>query len=319
MTRQGIKMKTPMVMHQLLKTTGWALLGAVASFAFATGASAQSKYDKVLQEKKLIVGAQEGTAPYGYVDEKGEVAGWAVDLSKALHGAIEKKMGTKLTLEFRRVTPSTRIPLIVNGSLDWVLGSTGKTVEREQVVDFSLVNNAVCVQMLHRKNLPFKTYQDLAGKRIGVTSGSVEQKVLTEMGAQGKIKPAPQVVAFPTHAVGFLALEQGRTDAHVTLDSALRALQVKAQKPDDWTVHGPDLFCIPNGIILPQNDSKWTRTVNHALCHVIHTGEFDKLYEEWFGGKSPKAGFPLPMSENTRALITGQCPFGIEDWLPAKK
>ncbi len=312
-------MKTPMVMHQLLKTTGWALLGAVASFAFATGASAQSKYDKVLQERKLIVGAQEGTAPYGYVDEKGEVAGWAVDLSKALHGAIEKKMGTKLTLEFRRVTPSTRIPLIVNGSLDWVLGSTGKTVEREQVVDFSLVNNAVCVQMLHRKNLPFKTYQDLAGKRIGVTSGSVEQKVLTEMGAQGKIKPAPQVVAFPTHAVGFLALEQGRTDAHVTLDSALRALQVKAQKPDDWTVHGPDLFCIPNGIILPQNDSKWTRTVNHALCHVIHTGEFDKLYEEWFGGKSPKAGFPLPMSENTRALITGQCPFGIEDWLPAKK
>ena len=312
-------MKTPMMMHRLLKTTGWALLGAVASFAFATGASAQSKYDKVLQEKKLIVGAQEGTAPYGYVDEKGEVAGWAVDLSKALHGAIEKKMGTKLTLEFRRVTPSTRIPLIVNGSLDWVLGSTGKTVEREQVVDFSLVNNAVCVQMLHRKNLPFKTYQDLAGKRIGVTSGSVEQKVLTEMGAQGKIKPAPQVVAFPTHAVGFLALEQGRTDAHVTLDSALRALQVKAQKPDDWTVHGPDLFCIPNGIILPQNDSKWTRTVNHALCHVIHTGEFDKLYEEWFGGKSPKAGFPLPMSENTRALITGQCPFGIEDWLPAKK
>ena len=312
-------MKTPMMMHRLLKTTGWALLGAVASFAFATGASAQSKYDKVLQEKKLIVGAQEGTAPYGYVDEKGEVAGWAVDLSKALHGAIEKKMGTKLTLEFRRVTPSTRIPLIVNGSLDWVLGSTGKTVEREQVVDFSLVNNAVCVQMLHRKNLPFKTYQDLAGKRIGVTSGSVEQKVLTEMGAQGKIKPAPQVVAFPTHAVGFLALEQGRTDAHVTLDSALRALQVKAQKPDDWTVHGPDLFCIPNGIILPQNGSKWTRTVNHALCHVIHTGEFDKLYEEWFGGKSPKAGFPLPMSENTRALITGQCPFGIEDWLPAKK
>lgn len=312
-------MNTPMMMDRLLKTTGWALLGAVASLAFATSAFAQSKYDKVLQEKKLIVGAQEGTAPYGYVDEKGEVAGWAVDLSKALHSAIEKKMGTKLTLEFRRVTPSTRIPLIVNGSLDWVLGSTGKTVEREQVVDFSLVNNAVCVQMLHRKNLPFKTYQDLAGKRIGVTSGSVEQKVLTEMGVQGKIKPAPQVVAFPTHAVGFLALEQGRTDAHVTLDSALRALQVKAQKPDEWTVHGPDLFCIPNGIILPQNDSKWTRTVNHALCHVIHTGEFDKLYEEWFGGKSPKAGFPLPMSENTRALITGQCPFGIEDWLPAKK
>lgn len=311
-------MSIPMTIQRLLKTTGWTLLCAGALLTSATQVHAQSKYDKVLQEKKLVVGAQEGTPPYGYVDEKGEVAGWAVDLSKALHAAIEKKMGTKIALEFRRVTPSTRIPLIVNGSLDWVLGSTGKTIEREQVVDFSLVNNAVCVQMLHRKSLPYKTYQDLAGKRIGVTNGSVEQKVLTEMGVQGKIKPAPQVVTFPTHAVGFLALEQGRTDAHVTLDSALRGLQVKAQNPDDWTVHGPDLFCIPNGIILPQNDSKWTRTVNHALCHLVHTGEFDTLYEEWFGGKTPKAGFPLPMSANTRILIEGQCPFGIENWLSKK-
>jgi ABC-type amino acid transport substrate-binding protein len=305
-------------MNLLLKKATIGLLGFGALFALPTPGVAQSKYDKVVKEKKLVVGAQEGTAPYGYVDEKGEVAGWAVDLSKLLHATLEKKLGMKIALEFRRVTPSTRIPLIVNGSLDWVLGSTGKTVEREQVVDFSLVNNAVCVQMLHRKSLPFQTYQDLAGKRVGVTAGSVEQKVLTEMGQTGKIKPAPQVVAFPTHAVGFLALEQGRTDAHVTLDSALRGLQIKAQKPDEWTVHGPDLFCIPNGIILPVNDSKWTRTVNHALCWVIHTGEFDALYNEWFGDKAPKAGFPLPMSESTRNLIHGQCPFGIEDWMPKK-
>jgi len=305
-------------MTQLLKKAALGLLGCAALIAFSPAVHAQSRYDKVVKEKKLVVGAQEGTAPYGYVDEKGEVAGWAVDLSKLLHATLEKKLGMKIALEFRRVTPSTRIPLIVNGSLDWVLGSTGKTVEREQVVDFSLVNNAVCVQMLHRKSLPFKTWQDLGGKRIGVTAGSVEQKVLTEMGQNGKIKPAPQVVAFSTHAVGFLALEQGRTDAHVTLDSALRGLQVKAQKPDEWTVHGPDLFCIPNGIILPVNDSKWTRTVNHALCWVIHTGEFAKLYDEWFGDKNPKAGFPLPMAENTRILIEGQCPFGIEDWMAKK-
>jgi ABC-type amino acid transport substrate-binding protein len=305
-------------MTRFFKKAALGLLGCAALVALSPSVHAQSRYDKVVNEKKLVVGAQEGTAPYGYVDEKGEVAGWAVDLSKLLHATLEKKLGMKIALEFRRVTPSTRIPLIVNGSLDWVLGSTGKTVEREQVVDFSLVNNAVCVQMLHRKNLPFKTWQDLGGKRIGVTAGSVEQKVLTEMGQNGKIKPAPQVVAFPTHAVGFLALEQGRTDVHVTLDSALRGLQVKAQKPDEWTVHGPDLFCIPNGIILPVNDSKWTRTVNHALCWVIHTGEFDKLYNEWFGDKNPKAGFPLPMAENTRILIEGQCPFGIEDWMAKK-
>ncbi|MFY7837729.1 MAG: transporter substrate-binding domain-containing protein [Novosphingobium sp.] len=281
-------------------------------------AQVQSKYDRVLQNKKIIAGAQEGTPPFGYVDEKGELAGWAVDLSKALHVLIEKKMETKLELEFRKVTPQTRIPLIVNGSLDWVLGSTGKTVEREQVVDFSLINNAVCVKTLHRKSMPVNAVSDLAGKRLGVTNGSVEQKLLTEMGQTGKISPPAQLVVFPTHAVGFLALEQGRTDAHVTLDVALKSLAMRAQNPGEWAVSGPDLMCTPNGIILPQNDSKWKRTVDHALCYFIHTGGYTKLWDEWFGESSPKAGFALPISEQTKTVLYGQCPFGIEDWLKAK-
>jgi len=286
--------------------------------AIAVSANAQSKYDRVLQTKKIIAGAQEGTPPFGYVDEKGEIAGWAVDLSKALHALIEQKMETKLALEFRKVTPETRIPLIVNGSLDWVLGSTGKTVEREQVVDFSLVNNAVCVKTLHRKSMPVNSASDLGGKRLGVTNGSVEQKLLAEMGRTGQIAPPPQIVTFPTHAVGFLALQQGRTDAHVTLDVALKALQIKAQNPDEWAVDGPELMCTPNGIILPQNDSKWKRTVDHALCYFIVTGGYDKLWAEWFGDTNPKAGFTLPIAETTKIVLRNQCAFGIEDWLAKK-
>ena len=294
---------------------GSLILGLALGVIFQANAQTQSHYDRVLQNKKIIAGAQEGTAPFGYVDAKGEVAGWAVDLSRALHALIERKTGVKLELEFRRVTPETRIPLIVNGALDWVLGSTGKTVEREEVVDFSLINNLTSVQILNRKNAGIKTDQDLAGKRVVVTNASVEQKVLTEMGQNGKISPAPIVVAFPTHAVGFLALEQGRTDAHVTLDTALRSLQVSAKNPEEWDVHGPEVFCIPSGIILPQNDSKWTHTVNNALCYFIKSGEYYNLWDEWFAGDKPKAGFPLPLPETTRTVLENECPFGIEDWL----
>ena len=304
-----------MKIRHLLKNVVCAGFGLSVAFAGAALAQNASKYDKVLQEKKLIVGAQEGTAPYGYVDEKGELVGWSVDLSKALHALIERKMGIKIALEFRKVTPETRIPLIVNGSLDWVLGTTGITVEREQVVDFSLINNTACVKMLNRKSMPIREIKDLAGKRVGVTNGSVEQKFVTELGTSGKVKPAPQVIAFPTHAVGFLALEQKRTDVHVTLDSALLALAAKAQKPSDWTVHGPDVFCTLSGIILPQNDSKWRHMVNHALCYFIESGEYDKLYDSWFAGKTPKAGFPLPQNAMTKTILHNQCPLGIDNWL----
>lgn len=307
--------------RRLSLASGLRIAASLALLPFALSsaeAQTQSKFDRVMQTKRIIAGAQEGTPPFGYVDEKGDVAGWSVDLSKALHALIERKLDTKLQLEFRKVTPQTRIPLIVNGSLDWVLGSTGITVEREEVVDFSLVNNAVCVKTLHRKTMPVNSANDLGGKRIGVTNGSVEQKLLTEMGRTGKISPPVQLVTFPTHAVGFLALEQGRTDAHVTLDVTLKSLQMRARDPAEWAVSGPDLMCTPNGIILPQNDSKWRRTVNHALCYFIHTGGYMKLWDEWFGDANPKAGFPLPISEQTKTVLFNQCPFGIEDWLPNK-
>mgnify|MGYP003350316131 CR=1 FL=1 len=50
-------------------------------------------------------------------------------------------------------------------------------IEREQVVDFSLINAGVCVNMLFRKKTPFKSYAELAGKRVGVTAGGVEERV----------------------------------------------------------------------------------------------------------------------------------------------
>jgi glutamate/aspartate transport system substrate-binding protein len=307
-----------MPLRQKLTACARGLMGVAALQLITVPVYAESVYDKVLREHKIVAGADEGAAPFGYVDDKGQLAGWGVDLSRALTALIEKKMGVKLDLELVKETPETRIPMTVNGTLEWVLGTVGKTVERQEVVAFSLENNATCVDMLTRKDSPIKSYQDLAGKRVGVTNASVEQKVLTDMAQSGKISPPPTIVAFPTHAVGFLALQQGRTDAHVTLASALQALRLKAPNPDEWAVHGPDLFCIPSGIILPLNDQKWANTVNNALCYMIADGDFDKLYDEWFGAKTPKAGFSLPMSDTTYTVIHNQCPFGIDEWLPKK-
>jgi ABC-type amino acid transport substrate-binding protein len=281
-------------------------------------AHAQSRLDKVLKEKKMVLGFQEGTHPIGFLDEKGNMVGWSVDLSKAIHKAIEAKYGATIDLEFKPVNPQTRIPLVVNGTLDFVLGSTGKTIEREQVVDFSLINAGVCVNMLYRKKSPIKSYADLGGKRVGVTSGGVEERVLTEMGKTGKIKPPPKLVTFPSHANGFLALDQGKTDVHVTNAPALIGLKQSAKNPDDWVVGGPDLFCTVNAIILPQNDSKWTTTVNHALCYLITTGEYQRIYDDWFKGKKAKAGFELAIPPKIRTVIENQCPFGAETWLDKK-
>ena len=83
-------------------------------------------------------------------------------------------------------------------------------------------------------------------------------------------------------------------------------------------MRGPDLFCINSGILLAENDSDWRDMVNNALCYLIVTDEYDRMYDEWFAGSSPKSGYQRELSSEVRSLIRGQCPFGAEKFLDAK-
>jgi len=298
-----------------LKTSVVPVAVAMALASMSTGAVAQSVLDRVVAEQKLVIGTRESQVPYAYVNSDGEYEGWAIDLNRALHGLIEQKLDLEIELEFKPVTAQTRIPLVVNGSLDWVLGTTGQTVAREEVVDFSLVNNAVCVKKLVAIDSGIETTQDLAGKRVGVNAGSVEERLITAMNASGELNPPAQLITSDKHSSGFISLSQGKTDAHVTLDDALIGLMMRAPEPERWAVRGPDIFCINQGIILPENDSNWRDMVNQSMCYFIVTGGYDELYAEWFLGDSPKAGYVRVQSDPLRSLISSQCPFGSETFL----
>jgi ABC-type amino acid transport substrate-binding protein len=303
-----------MIFSKLIKSAvAFAIVAGCGSFSYEV--KADSVLDKVKRDKKILVGTRESAPPYGYIDSAGNWIGWSMDLSRAIHGIIEKKIGMKLDLVFKPITPQTRIPLIANGTLDWVLGTTGRSIKRESVIDFSIINNGVCVEKLSAKGSGIKTTMDLAGKRVGVTKGSNEERYITALGKSGKLNPPATVVTFDKHSTGFLALSQGKTDAHVTLRDTLVSMANKSPKPDNWQVNGPSLFCNLNGIILPEDDSDWKDMVDHSLCYFIVTGGYEKLWDEWFSGANPKAGYQKTQSDTVRTLVYNQCSWGAEKFL----
>ena len=156
---------------------------------------------------------------------------------------------------------------------------------------------------------------DLAGKRVCVTKASIEERLLNTMNKEGKFNPPVKIISFDKHPNGFLGLQQGKTDAHVTLDDALHRLKMKAADPSKWEVTGPDLFCINQGMILPNNDSKWADTVNGAFCYMVKTGMYREIYDEWFQGPSPKAGYVRDQSAGVQRLLSDQCPYKSENFI----
>ncbi len=309
------------VMFERARVLSVAVAACIAAGTGGTSsdAAAQSRLDNIKRDKKIVIGVRESTPPYGFTDKDGNRVGWTIDLGKALKGIIEKKLGVELALELKPVTPQTRIPLVVNGTIDAYFGSAGKSIEREEVIDFSLITNAVCVKKLVAKNSAIRETKDLAGQRVGVTQGSLEERLLNTMSADGRIKPAVRVVPFDKHSTGFIALSQGKTDAHVTMDDALLTLAAASPNPSEWEVRGPDIFCTVSGIIVQENDSNWRDMIDHSLCYFIMTGGYDRLYAEWFSGPNAKAGYERALSSEVLFMIRNQCPDGAERFLQAAK
>jgi polar amino acid transport system substrate-binding protein/glutamate/aspartate transport system substrate-binding protein len=191
--------------------------------------------------------------------------------------------------------------MVANGTVDIGIGSTTITLEREDVVDFSLPYFLTGTLILVPKDSPIADFPDLAGKRVGMGSGSTANiKGLDKAMETGLIKPACEKVLFEEHNKGFLALQQGKIHAYFTDASILAGMKAKAEKPDDWKIVGQYLTYEPYGIILPEGQGEWRDFVNATLIRTIKSGRFEQIYTKWFG---PEGEVPLPMSPEYKTLL----------------
>ncbi len=279
-------------------------LGAICivlSLVLAAPSHAENILDKIEKTGKVAMAFREGSVPFGYMNEKGEWVGFGLDLGYEIVHALSAKFNKEITLEKIPMTPQTRIPLVANGTVDIGIGSTTITLAREEAVDFSLPYFLTGTRLVVPKGSSIRDFPDLAGKRVGMGSGSTANiKGIDRAIESGLIKPACEKVLFEEHNKGFLALQQGKIHAYFTDDSMLAGMVAKAQKPDDWEIVGRYLTYEPYGMILPENQGEWRDFVNAALIGMIKSGRFEEIYNKWFG---PNGEVPLPMSAEYKTLL----------------
>lgn len=277
------------------------LCGTLVLLSVCSSARAESALDRIEKTGKVNMGHREGAVPFGFMNEKGEWVGFDMDLGAELHKALEAKLGKKIEYVKTPMNPKNRIPLVANGTIDVGIGSTTITLEREEAVDFSLPYFLTGTKLLVAKGSPIREYKDLAGKKVGVGSGSTANiKGLQKAIDTGLIQPACEMVLFEDHTKGFLGLQQGKVDAYFTDESMLAGMRAKAQKPGDWEIVGGFLTYEPYGFILPKDDSKWRDFVNATIIGLFKSGQFEQIYNKWFG---PGGTLELPMTQEYKTMI----------------
>ncbi len=277
------------------------IVALMISSILVSAAAAEDILAKIESSGVVKMGFREGSVPFGYIDSKTEWVGFGLDIGYEIHKALEQKFNKPIKLEKIAINPKTRIPLVVNGTVDIGIGSTTITLERENVIDFSLPYFLTGTQLLVPKDSTIQDFKDLAGKRVGMGSGSTANiKGLDQAIASGLIQPACEKLLFEEHNKGFLALQQGKINAYFTDASILAGMKAKSPNPADWKIVGNYLTYEPYGILMPEKQGKWRDFVNATLVRLFKNGRFEEIYTKWFG---PNGEVPLPMSAEYKLML----------------
>jgi polar amino acid transport system substrate-binding protein len=231
-------------------------------------AAQESTLDVVKKRGTLIAGVKNDYPPAGYIDSNGKWVGLDVDMAKY----IAKKLGVKLKME--AVTSRTRIPLLVNGSVDLII-NVNPTRERAKTIDFTSPYFLAGTTFLVHRDSGIHSVDDLKPPRkVGSVQGSAD--------APGLLAQIPNadIQYFQEFPQVLLALKRKRIDAMLTASVTLAQM---SKGDPDLVVVMPPFKPDPWAIGVRYNDSKWRLAIQEAIMDAWADGTIARLHKVYIG------------------------------------
>ena len=142
-----------------MKTQLCAVVGfAVATAAFATGASAEDRLATILARGKILVGTGSTNPPWHFKDDSGTLVGYDVDMGHLLAKAI---FDDPEKVEYVIQGSDARIPNVLTDKVDITCQFMTVTAGRAQQVNFTIPYYREGVGLLLLKDGSKKSYEDL--------------------------------------------------------------------------------------------------------------------------------------------------------------
>src|SRR5918994_5548993 len=124
----------------------------------APAPGAGSKLDEVRARGRLIVGVTSEAPPFGYIDEKGELVGFDIDVAKLMAKAV---FGDESKIELLKQGFAARWPNTQNGTIDFGIMVTTVYADRALQVAFTRPYIDSGIVMVVKKDSAIKTIADL--------------------------------------------------------------------------------------------------------------------------------------------------------------
>jgi len=291
-------------------------IALLLSAAFVAPAGAQEltgTLKKVKESGTLTLGVRESSSPFSFIDDKQQYVGYSIDLCMKIVDAVKAELKLpNIKVNMTPVTSQTRIPLMSNGTVDMECGSTTNSIERQKQVSFVVTTFLTGTKLLAKKSSNIKSYKDLKGKTVVVTSGTTNERAIKELDAKENL--GLSFIQAKDHSESFLNVDTGRAAAFPMDDILLYGLKANAKNPADYDVIGEFLSDDPYAIMIRRDDPAFKKTADNAVIALIKNGEINKIYAKWFESPIPPKGanLHLPMSDALKELFKAPNDRGVD-------
>jgi polar amino acid transport system substrate-binding protein len=256
------------------------LLATVAvclSVALPAAAQEKSRLDEVLARGKVIVGVSSESPPFGFIDEKGELVGFDIDVAKLIARAL---FGGKENIEFVKQPFSARWANVQTGKIDFGIQVTTIYPDRLLNVAFTRSYMDSGIAIITRNDVPINEPTDLNNPKY--TVAHLTNPAEKERGE--RFYPKAKTLTFDSVAAEFTAVKTKRADAAqldypVAMYYAGQNKEIKVLKK--WLTDPTN-----NAIFLRQGDFKWWYILD-SLVGEMRGGtlysQYSQIYQKWFG------------------------------------
>lgn len=228
----------------------------------------------ILDSGVIKVAVPENFPPFGSLGKTLEHEGYDVDVAKLL----AQNLGVEV--EIVPVTSKQRIPFLSSGKVDLVISSMGANPERAKSIWFSSAYAPFFSGVFAAEDVSISSAADLAGLKIGLTGGTLEDLELTKL-----VPETADIKRLGDNAATIAAFVSGQVDVIVTGNTV--AAKIAADNPElsmktKFIIrNSPAFMGVRSGEV---NMLQW---VNVFILHKTLGGELNDLSEKWFGQSLP--------------------------------
>lgn len=260
-------------------------VAAIAMLGVAGTAFAGETLDRVMKSKTLTLSSDTEYPPQSFLNDKGEMDGFDIDVAKE----IAKRMGAKLKIK----TPAWEIITAGrwNGRWDISVGSMTPTKERARVLDFPAVYYYTPASFAVHKDSAAKSLADLNGKKIGVCGGCTYESYLKKdltLDAGGvpafdyQVTPG-NIRAYETDTNAFDDLKIGDGKRLDAILSALPTINEAIKNGYPLRVIGEPAYYEPLSVALDKGDAEFSAKIKSIVAAMHSDGTLTKLSNKWYG------------------------------------